>query len=78
MELVMNNLVRIFTDDDGVNVYTGLWCVKVVRSGEEMALCTGDFLFNSGVEYEEKETKRGGITCQRCMEIIKEIKGIKL
>lgn len=32
----------------------------------------------SGCKYEEKTVKRGGITCEKCIEVLKSIKRVKL
>ena len=49
-------------------------------SGATAIICTGEFVesFESHGEYISKTVERGGITCPRCMEIIKEYKAIKL
>ena len=76
----MNNLVKIIADDDGEPIEEPVWCLIHHTAGGETALCTGEF-FGAGeslVVFERKEPKRGGITCQLCLQIIMEMKAVKL
>ena len=77
----MNHLVKILTDDYGEprEKYLQYWHYVVDRGGNQ-TLCEGEFFGagESGCEFEEKSVSRGGITCPKCLQHIKEIKAIKL
>lgn len=73
-------LVKLITDDDGRKVDRPAWHYVTHWSDGERTLCSGE-VFGPGesqAEYKEKEVDKGGITCNRCLAIIKEIKAIKL
>lgn len=75
----MNHLVKILTDEYGEKEDSPKWCLSVFNTGN-MAFCSGQFygFGESKVEYEIKQVKRGGITCERCISKIKDIKSVKL
>lgn len=74
-----HELVKILTYEGGEIVNKPLWhwiqCIDARRS-----LCEGQAfgMGESDVEYETKTVPRGGITCPKCLEMIKEFKAIKL
>ncbi len=75
----MNYLIRILVDDNGEKRFDPVWCLVVHDTGN-MAFCSGEFfgVGESGVVYEVKGCKRGGITCPKCLDKIKLIKAVKL
>lgn len=75
----MNNLVKILVDDFGEKIENPKWCLSVNWSGSQ-ALCSGQFygIGESSAIYEERKAAKGGVTCARCLEMIKEIKDVKL
>lgn len=78
----MNKLVKFFTDEDGAKLecHDRVWHLVSSTSDAERALCNGQaFGFGeSAVNYETKEKKRGGITCDACLLDLKYYKNIKL
>lgn len=81
----MNHLAKQLVDDDGEHVPPDQQCwhsVSVVNS-DEAVLCTGEFIrapchSGNGALYKEKFVKRGGISCRKCLRIIRQIKLIRL
>ena len=75
-----HQLVRTFTTDDGERNESPRWHWFQIHGDAKRTLCTGEAFGpgESAVEYEIKEVKRGGITCEDCLKIIKDIKEIKL
>lgn len=77
----MNNLVKILSSDDGEPRDKNLqfWHLVVNESGSQ-TLCEGEFFGygESGCEFEVKSTKKGGITCPKCLAHIKAMKAVKL
>ncbi|MGH1373574.1 MAG: hypothetical protein ACRBBW_16155 [Cellvibrionaceae bacterium] len=80
-----NNLVRQLVNDDGEVVLAGRrrWHLLTVTNGDDSLLCTGEFvsdaaMSSNGAEYIHKTVERGGITCEKCIKIIKEFKAVKL
>ena len=73
-------LVKLLTDDDGYKIDKPKWHYVVTLTGDPATLCSGEFfgIGQSSCTYKEKTVERGGITCERCLKIIKEIKDIKL
>lgn len=74
----MNYLVKMITDEDGEE-QEPLWHF-VTSEDSERCFCDGQ-CFGHGegaATFETKTVKRGGITCPRCLELIKLIKSIKL
>lgn len=76
----MNNLVKLITTDDGEKQKNTKWHLVVNRAGGSMAFCTGEFFGfgSSACEYEERQLSRGGITCDDCLRLVKEIKEVKI
>ena len=75
-----NKLVQFLTDDDG-NIHDDSdWHYVVNDAGCSRSLCRGEVFGkgDSALEYKLKQVKRGGITCKKCIRIIKEYKAIKL
>jgi hypothetical protein len=75
-------LVKILTSDDGDKRDKDLqyWHLVEIVGGGPATFCQGEYFGHgeSGCEYEEKEVKRGGITCPLCLERLKWVKSIKL
>lgn len=76
----MNCLVKILSSDDGEVRIDPVWCLISPNPTGAQTLCQGEFFGygESGCEYETKEVKKGGITCPRCIDHIKQIKAVKL
>lgn len=76
----MANRVMLLTNEDKEEVEDKVWCLIVDGGGAPMTFCTGEvFGFGEGeATYKTKTVKRGGITCERCIERIKSIKAVKL
>lgn len=76
-----NELVKIIRDDDGTLTENDSWhLVDPTNRQGQAALCTQEF-FGFGeslIEFETKQAKRGGITCERCLEKIRVLKAIRL
>lgn len=75
-----HTIVKIIRDNDGEKAVNAKWHYSDNRAGCEMALCTGEVYggADSCAEFKTKDVERGGITCLKCLEIIKEFKAIKL
>ena len=77
----MPYLVKIFKDDNGeeVSVEYQVWHLIYNLNGNQ-TFCGGEYFGcgESAVVFKTKFVKRGGITCKKCLEKIKEIKAIKL
>lgn len=71
-----NRAVKIIANDDGEKVKRE-WCY-IINIDAERTLCTGEAFGygESSVEYEIK--KDCPITCLNCIEIIRQIKKVKL
>lgn len=70
-------VVKILTDHYGIKRERPVWCyIQKIASGHA-TLCGAEYFGygDSGTKY---ETKKGKITCPRCIEIIKEMKAVKL
>lgn len=76
----MHQVVQLITDDDGDKTDDQRWHYVVSFDGADRTLCTLHvFGFGESVaEFNEKTVKKGGITCESCLRIIKEFKTIKL
>ncbi|PSV27616.1 hypothetical protein [Photobacterium sp. GB-72] len=78
-----NELVKIIKNDDGdilPNVEQE-WCLVDANPSLDVArvLCTQAVLdIDTNAEWEEKSVARGGITCDKCITIIKAYKAVKL
>ena len=76
-------LVKILTDDDGNKKDNPKWCLSHNFGDARRTVCTGEcFGYGEGIAiFETKELKRRGkhgITCSRCIEIIKFCQSINL
>lgn len=81
----MNLLAKQIIDDDGeaLALDDHRWHYVADISGDRAIICTGEFIDDAassgnGSLYETKTTKRGGITCENCIAIIREYKAIRL
>ena len=77
----MHELVKIFSDDDGITVDNPVWhLVDPTNKGGPASLCQAEYFGEgeSACTYETKVVTRGGITCKSCLDDIKTIKAIKL
>ena len=77
----MNALVRYFTNEDGDTAENDFWHLSDPTSWDApRTLCDGQVFGDgeSGIEYEAKLVKRGGITCPKCLESVKTMKAVKL
>jgi len=76
----MNHLVKVISDDEGYEVDNKVWHLATFGGGSPTVLCTSEVFGygEGGAVVEEKEVKRGGITCDHCIEIIKKIKSVRL
>ena len=75
-----HNLVKILFDEDGEKIDEPVWHLVVSVSGSPATLCTGE-VFGEGegnAVYEEKQVNRGGITCKKCLEQLRDLKSVKL
>lgn len=74
-------LVKIFKDDDGIEVENPVWHLSDPDSRQgKRVLCTSEFYGSgeSSVVFKTKTVEKGGIKCERCLEIINDMKAIKL
>jgi hypothetical protein len=75
------NLVTILTDEDGLpHEKAGKWHLVQNFGDSSRTVCSGEvFGYGEGsATYKTKVVKRGGITCENCLRIIKWHKSIKL
>ena len=76
-----HTLVRITKteDNENVNIIDQVWCVTAFGGDTTRTLCTGEAIDGSShVEVDTKTVKRGGITCEECLDAIKHYKAIRL
>ncbi|UKA05014.1 hypothetical protein [Photobacterium damselae] len=78
-----NHLVKIIKTDDNEVIPKSeqKWCLIDPRPSTDTlrSLCTQDALdSDSNAVWESKSTTRGGITCSKCLDIIKAYKAVKL
>lgn len=75
-----HNVVKITYDHYGEKIYDPKWCLVSESSGDACALCDGQFFgeSTSSAKYKVKHVFKGGITCVKCLEIIKGIQAIRL
>lgn len=78
-----NQLVKIIKTDDGEVIPEAeqKWCLIDPRPSADTirSLCTQDALdSDTSAEWEGKAVSRGGITCDKCLDIIKEYKSVRL
>lgn len=78
----MNHLVRILSDDDGEDKDdANVWhLVDPCNEQGPAALCTQEFFGDgeSACTFEEKNVARGGVTCSKCLKIVRTYKAVKL
>lgn len=75
----MPYLLRRTQDDDGTEIVGDDWHLGDPSAEVPRILCTGEAIDgDSIVILEEKEVARGGITCGKCLAIVKRFKAIKL
>ena len=78
----MHKVVKIIASDDREPTpeHLRVWHLVVVEAGSQCTLCGGEYFGfgESSCEFERKDVKKGGITCEMCIEIIKKFKAIKL
>lgn len=73
-------LVKILVSDDGEKQKYAKWHLVEHYGDSPRTICTGE-VFGCGegtAEYKEKISKKGGVTCQKCLSIIKWYKDLKL
>jgi hypothetical protein len=73
-------LVKILYNDDGEKQNSPKWHLVTRYSDSPRAVCTGEVfgMGESRAVYKDKYSEKGGITCPKCLEIIKWYKSIKL
>lgn len=77
----MNTLVKITKDDDGTITENESWhLVDPCNEQGRAALCTQEFFGfgESQCEFKTKTSLKGGITCPKCLEIIRTYKRVRL
>lgn len=78
----MNILIRIRTDEDGDEIPRSeqKWCLADPSpfSDTQRVLCDQQVLEDTISEWDIKYVKKGGITCEKCIETIKKFKSVKL
>ena len=74
-----HKLIKITTPDSFTDesVIDGYWHLLSKNYGDPQVLCSGIFLVD-GMDYVEKEVKRGGITCPDCLRLVRAYKAVKL
>ena len=77
---MMHTLVKRITDDEGEACEDDRWHLIGLGDLDTIrVLCTGEAYDGaSNLVLETKQNRRGGITCSKCLEIVKEFKAIKL
>lgn len=75
----MQYRVKIITDDFG-EPQEPVWHISWVDAGSPQTFCGGEvFGFGEGnATYEERTVKRGGITCEKCLKLIRAAKSVRL
>lgn len=75
-----HTVVKILTSDDGPKRIKPTWCYVVFWDSSPRTFCGGEAYGygESGCKYKDKIVQKGGITCPKCLEMIKIIKSIKL
>ncbi len=81
----MNYLVKQLVNDDGDIIEEGRqrWHVMQSDVGDVGLLCSGEFVDDAassgnGESYIFKSVRRGGVTCEKCLSIVRTIKAVKL
>jgi hypothetical protein len=76
----MHELVKIIADNDGDETGDESWHFFQNFDSSPRTVCGGE-VFGDGegeAVFKTKTVARGGITCRKCLKIIKEFKAIKL
>lgn len=75
-----HELVMLLTDEDEIAYDEPVWCLVSGHGSDPARMCTNEYFgYGQGAAtYETKTVKRGGITCERCLVIVREHKAIKL
>ncbi|MDA9557776.1 hypothetical protein N9R79_09845 [Vibrio sp.] len=78
-----NQLIKITIDDDlePIPVDEQKWCLENPSPSLDTnrVLCTGEVIDpDTDAKWEGKTVVRGGITCDKCITIVKKFKAIKL
>ncbi len=73
-------LVKRITNDDGDDCLDDRWHLMDLGDNDcDRVLCTGEaYDACSDLVLEHKETKRGGITCSKCLNTVKAYKAIRI
>lgn len=76
----MHRVVKITKDNWGSKRLNPKWHLVVTDAATDRTLCDGEAfgVGDSRAEYEEKTCKKGGITCDDCLDEIRWFKSIKL
>lgn len=83
----MNTLAQQIINDDGdaseADELSWHFVDMITPDHEARLLCTGEYIdaassSGNGSEYVTRHWKKGGVTCQDCLKIIKQFKAIKL
>jgi len=79
----MNHLVKILIDDDGESIppEEQTWCLVSPNPicDTPRTLCKSEVLdIDTDAVWKSKTVKKGGITCQDCIQIVKAFKAVKL
>lgn len=78
----MNHLIKMTIDDDGevIEVEDQKWCLSSPAGNDAgRVLCTHAVLdSDTNATWEDKSVVRGGITCEKCISIVRAFKAIKL
>jgi hypothetical protein len=80
----MHTLVKLLINEDEDVQMSNVWHFRTHAGGSYMLLCTGEVYDTESHQGEgyalavEKTVQLGGITCPDCMDIIKNMKSIKL
>ncbi|WP_390240996.1 hypothetical protein [Vibrio sp. R78045] len=77
-----NFLIKMTIDDDGeaIDVEDQKWCLSSPASNDAgRVLCTHAVLdIDTNAIWEDKTVVRGGITCEKCIAIVRAFKAVKL
>lgn len=76
-----HTIVNFLTDENGdEEINDETWHLSVRFSGVYQALCSGQVFHNevSPVKFRFIQVQKGGITCEKCLEQVREFKKIKI